>query len=135
MSFAEALAALRAEAAAYPDAVQMWMRVMSVSYFAGIVLALINRRALWIVAAAAGTGALLILGKMVLPELPRAAIGGPVHLVLWPLAMIGLWWTGPGCPSFHHRRAALVYSLWAGWVTALMMISLLLDAKEVVLPG
>lgn len=127
---AEALNALRAEAGTYPEAVQIWMRVMAISYFAGIVFSVHNRRALWIVGAAAFTMAGLVAGKLFSPDLSRSTIGAVVHLVLWPAALYLLW--RPGHRFYSSGWASRTYLIWAFWVSALMGISLVLDLKALV---
>jgi hypothetical protein len=130
----EAINALQAEAAAYSQGVQVWMRVMAASYFAGIVFVPWRREALWIVLMAAFTFVLLVMGKMLDPTLNRLFLGSVVHLVLWPLILL-LLWSPAAC---IQRRAGAsqgfwryVFPVWLVWVTALIVISLVFDAKFV----
>ena len=130
----EAINALQAEAATYSQGVQVWMRIMAASYFAGIVFVPWRREALWIVLMAAFTFVLLVMGKMLEPTLTRLFLGSVVHLVLWPLILLLLW-----SPAARTQRRAddsrglwrYVFLAWVVWVTALIVISLVFDAKFV----
>lgn len=122
--FTDAFAILRAEAATYPMPVQIWMKVMFLSFFSGLIFAIWDRRALWIVAMAAATALGLILAKAQYPQVSREQAGVVIHLVVWPAALFALW----------RPRAAgpLPFKLWRYWVTGLIAISLLLDLKGLV---
>lgn len=128
----DAMNALQAEAATYSQGVQVWMRIMAVSYFAGIVFVPWRREALWIVLMAAFTFVLLVIGKMLEPTLTRVFLGSVVHLILWPWILLLLW-----SPAARIQRRAddsqglwrYVFPAWLVWVTALIVISLVFDAK------
>jgi hypothetical protein len=137
VTLTEAFVLLRAEAATYPDGVQIWMKVMSGSFFLGLPVALINRRALWIVAAAILTAAALIAVKTLYPSLPRSEIGALAHLTIWPVGLAGLWWGGVKATVTRTRPGMwrTVFALWAFWVSAIMVLSLVLDARELFLQG
>jgi hypothetical protein len=79
----EAINALQAEAATYSQGVQVWMRIMAASYFAGIVFVPWRREALWIVLMAAFTFVLLVMGKMLEPTLTRLFLGSAVLESAW----------------------------------------------------
>ena len=105
---------------------------MAVSYFAGIVFVPWRREALWIVLMAAFTFVLLVIGKMLEPTLTRVFLGSVVHLILWPWILLLLW-----SPAARIQRRAddsqglwrYVFPAWLVWVTALIVISLVFDAK------
>ena len=122
-----ALKLLRSEAASYPVGVQIWMRVMAVSYFSGIIFAWKQPSARWVVLTMVLTFCGLILGKLMLPELSRSAIGSIVHMVLWPILLFLIWRPGartrPGEQLFDR-----IHFVWLIWITVLMVISLTLDA-------
>ncbi|MDE0952162.1 MAG: hypothetical protein OSA45_12900 [Halioglobus sp.] len=128
----DAMNALQAEAATYSQGLQVWMRIMAVSYFAGIVFVPWRREALWIVLMAAFTFVLLVIGKMLEPTLTRVFLGSVVHLILWPWILLLLW-----SPAARIQRRAddsqglwrYVFPAWLVWVTALIVISLVFDAK------
>jgi len=117
--------------------VQIWMKVMSGSFFLGLPLAAINRRALWIFAVAILTAATLIAVKALYPSLPRSEIGALVHLVLWPVGLALLWRGGVKATVARTRPGMWrpVFALWAVWVSAMMVLSLVLDARELFLQG
>jgi hypothetical protein len=105
---------------------------MAVSFFAGIVFVPWRREALWVVLMAVATAVLLVVGKSLDPALSRSLLGSVIHLVIWPVALWMLW--SPGARG--RRRAGTqqglwrhVYHGWLIWVTALILISLVLDAK------
>mgnify|MGYP001822565355 CR=1 FL=1 len=128
----DAFGALQAEAGSYSEGVRVWMRVMAVSFFAGIVFVPWRREALWVVLMAVATAVLLVVGKSLDPALSRSLLGSVIHLVIWPVALWMLW--SPGARG--RRRANTqqghwrhVYHGWSIWVTALILISLVLDAQ------
>ena len=128
-SVSEAFAAFQADAAQYPAAVGIWMRVMGISYVSGLIFAWRYPRALWIVAAAALTFGGLILVKMIDPTIPRGVSGAWIHLLSWPVLLVLVWWRQPlwAGPGF-----AAVYSIWRIWASVLMLISLVLDFWTVI---
>lgn len=128
----DAMNALQAEAASYSHGVRIWMRIMAASYFAGIFFAPWRREALWVVLMATFTFALLVVGKVLDPTLTRSVLGSVIHLILWPLTLFLLW-----SPEARNRRRTnyphglwyYTFRAWLIWVTSLIMISLVLDAK------
>ena len=118
---AEAIAALRFEITTYPLAVQIWMRLMSISFLSGLAVAWWDRRALWIVAMAVVTALSIVALKITYPGLTRALIGAGVHVVVWPLAAYALWRGGAAGPA--------VFRYWRYWVSVLIAISLVLDIR------
>ena len=105
---------------------------MAVSFFAGIVFVPWRREALWVVLMAVATIVLLVVGKSLDPALSRSLLGSVVHLVIWPVALWMLWSPGaPGRRRAHTQQShwRQVYHAWLIWVTALILISLVLDAK------
>ena len=129
----EAIEVLGSEAAAYPYAVRVWMRVMAISFFSGVVFVPWNRGARWVVAVMVATALGLIVGKALLPELSRATIGAALHLSLWPVLLFLLW--RPRARSQRSeslsKRFDTVYQGWLIWVSALIVVSLVLDATAV----
>jgi hypothetical protein len=124
--------ALQAEAGSYSEGVRIWMRIMALSFFAGILFVPWRREALWVVLMAVATFVLLVVGKILDPALSRSLLGSVIHLVIWPVALWMLW-----SPAARGRRGALtqqsswryVYQGWLIWVTFIILISLVLDAK------
>lgn len=126
-SIQSAIEALRTEAATYPDGVQLWMRVMSITYFLGLPLAFLNRRTLWIGGAAVLTAATLIVGKMLWPDVARDVIGAWAHIVIWPVALLATWRSGDARPGLAGGAGAKLVFVWALFASALMVVSLGLD--------
>lgn len=128
----DAVNALQAEAGNYSEGVRIWMRIMAASYFAGIFFIPWRREAAWVVLMAVLTFVFLVMGKMLDPTLTRSFLGSVIHLVLWPLTLLLLW-----TPEARNRRRDILshkfwssaYSSWLIWVTSLVLISLVLDAK------
>ena len=79
-----AVAALQAETSSYPQAVQVWMKVMGVSFLASVVFIRSRAGARWIFAALALNIIGLVVGKMAFPDASRTVIGTYVHLLFWP---------------------------------------------------
>ena len=101
------------------------MKVMSLSFLAGLAVAWFERRALWLVAIMALTALSLIAVKSGWPDLSRARIGAVAHLALWPFALAALWWRS-SAPL--HR----VFRLWRLWVSGLIAVSLSLDLAALI---
>lgn len=129
-----AIAALQSEAAGYPDGVQIWMRVMALSFFCGIVFLPWKSEARWIVAVMALTAIGLVLAKILLPEVNRTAAGTVLHLALWPVALGAVWQKAARENRRRDAPSALqwIYSAWLIWVSVLIVISLVLDALTLV---
>ena len=126
---------LQTEAGSYSDGVRAWMRVMAVSFFAGILFVPWRREALWVVLMAVATFALLVVSKSLNPDLSRSLLGSVIHLILWPLVLCVLW-----SPGARNRRRAnggqsyweYAFLGWLIWVTALILVSLVFDARFLV---
>lgn len=118
-SVADAFTSLQAEAAAYPQPVQVWMRVMAGSFMSGLVVAIWDRRALWTVAMAVLTLGTLVGVRMVAPEVSRASAGALAHLVIWPVVLWRLW--------RPVASGGMVFGVWRSWVSTLIVMSLALD--------
>jgi hypothetical protein len=112
------------------------MRVMALSFLGGLLFVRWWRDAWWIVLMMVATLLLLIVGKIVAPDLSRSVIGSVVHLLLWPLALAAVWSRGA-----RSRRSSgpvqgfglRAFQLWLIWVSALIAVSLLLDARYLIL--
>lgn len=127
----QAVLALRGEAALYSEGVRLWMRVMALSFFAGIAFCPWWREARWIVLTMVATAALLVIAKSVAPALSRSLLGSGIHVFLWPIALWASW-----APAARRRRAAVeggtwtrVFRAWLLWVSILMLVSLALDLR------
>jgi hypothetical protein len=80
----KAAIALQSEADTYPQGVQIWMKVMAASFFAGIFLAYSKVDIRWVFAALLLNILRLVIGKIVFPEGRRTAIGNYERILVWP---------------------------------------------------
>ncbi|MEZ5571014.1 MAG: hypothetical protein R3E64_03235 [Halioglobus sp.] len=131
---ANAATALQAETASYPDAVQIWMKVMGVSFLFSIFFLFSRAGARWIFAGLVLNILGLLLGKMVFPDVSRTVIGTIVHLVFWP-PVLWLVWRSTRQPSFvrhGNRYFNWIYIVWLAWASLLMSISLLFDLRTLI---
>lgn len=130
----EAVSALQAEAAQYPEGVRIWMRALFLSLFASLIFAPRKSGARWILAAMLVNIIGLIAMKATFPDLSRTAIGTSIHLLFWPLALFMIW-----RPAARERRRVetqsafgAAYLIWLLLVSAMMTASLALDARTAV---
>ena len=128
----EALPALQTDTAEYSTGVQIWIRVMAASFFGGIIFVGVSRRSLWIVGMALVTLSSLIVGKLLLPAFSRGDIGTVVHLVVWPVAVLLLWWPRAKSSAVHPSVMVRLFGYWKYWVTFLIAVSLMLDFKTLI---
>jgi hypothetical protein len=130
----EAVLALQSETAAYPQAVQLWMKVMGLSFLASIVFVRWRVGARWILLALVLNILGLITGKIAFPEASRTVIGTYVHLLFWPAILWAVWRTLKF--STLVRRESHVsdwaYLAWLVWASLLMAISLVFDVRTLV---
>ena len=130
----EAISALQAETATYPQAVQNWMMLMGASFACGIFFIRSKSGARWVLAALVLNIAGLIIGKITFPESSRTEIGTIVHLVFWSPILLQLWrsnkniWAQTKAANYFNR----IYLLWLCWSCLLMFTSLVLDLRQLV---
>jgi hypothetical protein len=126
----QAMAANQAEAATYSQGVRIWMGIMSAAFLSSVIFAPWKAGARWIFAATLVNVLGLILIKAFFPELSRMMIGTSVHLVFWTPFLWMIW--RPDAAT--HRiadfqgRFGTVYRFWLIAASAIMAISLVLDA-------
>lgn len=128
----QAVTALQAETANYPDGVQTWMRLMGLSFAISIAFVYSRAGARWILAALILNILGLVIGKMLFPELSRTVIGTCVHLLFWP-AILWMVWRSVKARSHAQNKTGLfhtIYLAWLGWSVLLMVISLLFDLRS-----
>ena len=127
----QAVTALHAETASYPDGVQTWMRLMGLSFAVSVIFVYARSGARWILLALALNILGLIVGKMLFPELSRTVIGTCVHLLFWPAILWMVWRSHTGRSPNQNRTGLFdkIYSAWLVWAVMLMSISLLLDLR------
>jgi hypothetical protein len=127
----EAIAALQSETAHYPQSVQIWMKLMGISFMASIFFIYSKSGARWILLALVLNILGLIIGKIIFPEASRTAIGTTVHILFWsPI----LWASLRSFKQFSFSRVESslfdwAYFSWLAWACLLMAISLLLDFR------
>ena len=126
-----AVTALQAETASYPHAVQVWMKVMGVSFLASVVFVPSRTGARWVLAALILNIMGLVIGKMAFPDESRTVIGTYVHILFWPAVLWAIWGSA-GRPSFsrqQNRTFDWIYIAWLSWASLLMSISLVFDVR------
>jgi hypothetical protein len=127
----EAAIALQSEADTYPQGVQIWMKVMAASFFAGIFFAYSKVGARWIFAALLLNILGLVIGKIVFPEESRTAIGTYVHILFWPPTLWATWRAVKQLsfsPQFNNIFD-WVYIVWLVWASVLIIVSLAFDFR------
>lgn len=131
----DAIAANQAEAATYAPAVRAWMAVMALSFLSSVIFIVWKSGAHWVLAALVVNILGLILIKAFFPNFTRTEIGTIVHLVFWSIAIFMIW-----RPRAHARRITDFGGTWGkvykGWliaISAIMSISLILDARTALL--
>lgn len=127
----QAVAALQAETASYPQGVQIWMKLMGVSFLASVLFAYWKPGARWILAALLLNLLGLLVGKMIFPEQSRTVIGTYVHILFWPAILWGVWLTTKTLSLSREKNRLLdwVYLAWLAWASLLMCISLFFDFR------
>ncbi|MFQ3325171.1 MAG: hypothetical protein ACI90U_003006 [Pseudomonadales bacterium] len=127
----EAAIALQSETNTYPQGVQIWMKVMGASFFAGIFFAYSKVGARWIFAALLLNILGLVIGKLVFPEESRTVIGTYVHIVFWPPILWAVWRSAKklSFASQTNNFYDWAYIAWLAWASMLMLISLAFDFR------
>jgi len=125
----EAFLSLQGETTHYPQAVQVWMRVMALSFLASLLFVYPKPAARWILLALVLNIVGLIVGRLLFPEASRTVIGTCVHLMFWPAILIVIWRRPPILDWPLSSYFEKVYIIWISWASLLMAISILLDAR------
>jgi hypothetical protein len=128
----EAITALQAETSSYSANVQIWMKLMGLSFLASIVFVYSKTGARWILAALILNILGLVVGKIIFPEQSRTVIGTYVHILFWPAL---LWAAGRSIlPLILSQKVnALfdwIYIVWLSWACLLLCISLVFDFRS-----
>jgi hypothetical protein len=130
----EAVTALQAETATYPQNVQIWMKLMGGSFLASIIFVRSRVGSRWILAALLLNILGLVLGKMTFPDESRTVIGTYVHILFWP-AILWAVWRSANHLSFSREANSLfdwAYIVWLAWASLLMSISLFFDFRTLI---
>jgi hypothetical protein len=131
----EAVTALQAETATYPQNVQIWMKLMGVSFLASIIFVRSRVGSRWILAALLLNILGLVLGKMTFPDESRTVIGTYVHILFWPAILWAVWRTVKHLSFSWEANSpfGLAYIVWLAWASLLMSISLVFDFRALIL--
>lgn len=127
----EAVTALQNETATYPQNIQIWMKLMGVSFVASIVFVRSTVGSRWILAALLLNIFGLVLGKITFPDESRTVIGTYVHILFWP-AILWAVWRSVEHLSFSRQANSFfdwAYITWLAWASLLMCISLAFDFR------
>lgn len=127
----ETMAALRLEAGGYSEGVQIWMKVMSVAFLSAVIFAPWKAGARWILLAMVINIAGLIILKSIDPTLTRSAIGTSIHLAFWTIAIWAIWRPAARAVRRADQGSVFnrVYSIWLIVASAIMVASIILDAR------
>ena len=130
-----AIAALQAETTTYPQQVQMWMKLMGLSFLASLLFAYWRVGARWIFAILVVNLIGLVIGKMLFPDASRTLIGTFVHLLCWPGLLWAAWRSSKDLSFSRTTNTSLdwVYISWFCWASLLVAISIVFDLRAAVL--
>ena len=130
----EAVTALQEETSSYPQSVQIWMRLMGVSFLASIVFIHSRVGARWILAALLLNILGLIVGKMTFPDESRTVIGTYIHVMFWPAILWAVWRSVDHLSLSREANSHFdwAYIVWLAWACLLMSISLLFDFRTLI---
>ena len=127
----EAIAALQSETANYPQNVQIWMKLMGMSFLASVVFIYAKSGARWVLLALVLNVVGLIIGKIIFPDASRTAIGTTVHILFWPAILWAVSRTLKQLSLSRQQNTVFdwAYIVWLAWACLLMSISLLFDFR------
>lgn len=130
----ESIIALQAETASYPQHVQIWMKLMGVSFLASIAFVYSRAGARWILAALLLNIIGLLVGKMAFPDESRTVLGTYVHILFWPPILWAVWRSGRGLSLSREANSPFdwIYVIWLAWASLLMSISLFFDFRTLI---
>jgi hypothetical protein len=129
-----AVTALQEETASYPGYVQVWMKVMGMSFLFSIMFLYSRTGARWIFAALVLNILGLVLGKIAFPDESRTTIGTIVHLVFWPAILWAVWLSTKRLLFSREGKSLFnrIYIVWLAWASLLMSISLFFDLRTLI---
>ena len=130
----ESIIALQAETASYPQHVQIWMKLMGVSFLASIPFVYSRAGARWILAALLLNIIGLLVGKMAFPDESRTVLGTYVHILFWPPILWAVWRSVRGLSLSREANSPFdwIYVVWLAWASLLMSISLFFDFRTLI---
>ena len=130
----EAITQLQLEASSYPSGVQIWMKVMAVSFLGSLLFVYSKKGARWILAAFVINVVGLIVVKTIFNDLTRTDIGTYIHLIFWT-PILFLVWKSKSRPTLSKGTSSIAnlsYLAWISWASLLMLISIVLDARQLI---
>lgn len=131
----EAITQLQLEASSYPSGVQIWMKVMAFSFLGSLLFVYSNKGARWILAAFVINVVGLIVVKTVFSDLTRTEIGTYIHLIFWT-PILFLVWKSKSRPTLSKGTSSIAnlgYFVWISWASLLLLISIVLDARQLII--
>ncbi len=130
----ESIIDLQAETASYPQHVQIWMKLMGVSFLASIAFVYSRAGARWILAALLLNIIGLLVGKMAFPDESRTVLGTYVHILFWPPILWAVWRSVRGLSLSREANSPFdwIYVVWLAWASLLMSISLFFDFRTLI---
>ena len=131
----EAITQLQLEASSYPSGVQIWMKVMAVSFLGSLLFVYSKKGARWILAAFVINVVGLIVVKTIFNDLTRTEIGTYIHLIFWTPVLL-LVWKSKSRPTLSKGTSSIAnlsYLVWISWASLLMLISIVLDARQLMI--
>ncbi|MFT5612121.1 MAG: putative membrane protein [Arenicella sp.] len=134
-SILEAFSQLQLEASSYSSGVQIWMKVMAFSFLGSLFFVYSKKGARWILAAFVINVVGLIVVKTIFNDLTRTQIGTYLHLIFWT-PILFLVWGSKNRPTLAKATSSIVklsYLTWITWVSLLMLVSIVLDARQLVI--
>ncbi|MAZ88498.1 MAG: hypothetical protein CL693_12725 [Cellvibrionaceae bacterium] len=131
----EAIFSLQQETLSYTAGVQLWMKTMALSFVASVLFVYWRVGARWILAGFLVNVIGLIVIRVMWPEFSRTSVGTVIHLLFWPWVLYGVWLSVKTDLLSQQRFRALdwIYYIWLGWASVLMGISLVFDARNLLL--
>jgi predicted anti-sigma-YlaC factor YlaD len=130
----EAITQLQLEASSYPSGVQIWMKVMAVSFLGSLLFVYSKKGARWILAAFVINVVGLIVVKTIFNDLTRTEIGTYIHLIFWT-PILFLVWKSKSRPTLSKGTSSIAnlgYLAWISWASLLMLVSIVLDARQLI---
>jgi hypothetical protein len=131
----EAVTQLQIEASSYSSGIQIWMKVMAFSFLGSLIFVYSKKGARWILAAFLINVVGLIVVKIGFNDLTRTEIGTYIHLIFWTPILFLVWksQSRPALSKGASSIANLSYLVWICWASLLMLISIVLDARQLII--
>ncbi|MFT7528076.1 MAG: hypothetical protein ACI9LY_003236 [Arenicella sp.] len=131
----EAVTQLQIEASSYSSGIQIWMKVMAFSFLGSLIFVYSKKGARWILAAFLINVVGLIVVKIGFNDLTRTEIGTYIHLIFWT-PILFLVWKSQSRPTLSKGASSIAnlsYLVWICWASLLMLISIVLDARQLII--